>query len=85
MANKGRSHVAHNKGKKNSPETRAKIKEALKNAPLKRCKVKCIEENLIFNSITDAALWCNGNTGHICQCCKGQRKRASGYHWQYIY
>ena len=84
-ANKGKhGRPCPDKGQKRSPEFCAKVKEALKTAPLKRCKVICVEENLIFNSITEAAQWCNGNTATIYNSCIGKTKNPKGYHWQYV-
>ena len=55
-------------------------------------KVRCIEENLVFNSTNEAAKWLVNNnksstTGcrtHISACCKGKRKTCGGYHWEYF-
>lgn len=56
-------------------------------------KVKCIELHLIFNSLADAERWSlsqknpNGKKAshqHISHVCKGSRKTAGGYHWQYV-
>jgi hypothetical protein len=57
--------------------------KGLKNIKRKRSKVVCIEENLTFNSITEAAAWCSGSVSVICTCCKGIIKHAYGYHWRY--
>lgn len=56
-------------------------------------KVRCIEKDLIFNSIADAERWSTSsenNNGkkashqHIAHVCKGHRKTCGGYHWEYI-
>lgn len=56
-------------------------------------KVRCIELNLIFNSIAEAERWSitkenpSGKIAHhqhISKVCKGQRHTAGGFHWEYI-
>ena len=48
-------------------------------------KVRCIEEGIIFNSVTDAAKYFNSKyTSHISECCKGKIKTYLGYHWEYV-
>lgn len=47
-------------------------------------KVKCIEKNIIFNSLKDAAKWCNGCWSVISACVRGKTKTAYGYRWQKI-
>lgn len=46
-------------------------------------KVLCVETGQVFNSIKDAQQWCGAKCG-ISGCCRGVRKTASGYHWQYV-
>lgn len=36
-----------------------------------------------FSSIKDAAEYLGKNTGHICDCCLGNRNTAYGYRWKY--
>lgn len=38
----------------------------------------------VFDSLTEAALSCNGRKGDICYCCNGKQKTAFGYHWSYV-
>ena len=47
-------------------------------------KVKCIETGVIYNSANNAGLLFNTSNTHIGECCKGIRKTAGGFHWQYI-
>lgn len=55
-------------------------------------KVRCIEENLVFNSTNEAAKWLVDNNksstigcrSHISACCKGKRKTCGSYHWEYF-
>lgn len=37
-----------------------------------------------FDSIKEAAEYTNCNTGNICSVCKGNRKTAGGFGWEYI-
>ena len=48
----------------------------------KPAAVKCIETNVVYESITIA----QDKTGckHIAMVCKGQRETAGGYHWEYV-
>lgn len=71
------------KGRKFSKETREKISIAKKGKPsnLKR-KVICIENNRIYNSVTEAET--ELKIRHICEVCNGIRKTAGGLHWKYI-
>ena len=49
-------------------------------------KIICIETGEIFGSITDATFYITGKRrgGNICECAKGHRKTAYGFHWKYI-
>lgn len=50
-----------------------------------RKKVKCIETEEVFNSVTEAALACGSKcSAHIGQVCNGKRKTAFGKHWEWI-
>lgn len=76
-----------------SAETKRKISEAQKGhigynkgqISEKRIKVLCVENGIIYDSMTIASEKTNANISHISQCCKKQygRKTAGGYHWQY--
>lgn len=51
------------------------------------CKKRtyCIELNMTFESVTQAAKFLNQkHISHIAECCRGQRETAYGYHWRYI-
>ena len=74
-AQKGR-----NLGRFKTEETRKKISN---NSTLKR-KVRCIEKDIIFNSITEASKYFNSNSNHITECCKGKLNTSLGYHWEYV-
>lgn len=86
--------IANNKGHKQSPETIEKRRIKLighnvsdehrkKISEIKSKKVKCIELNKMFINIEEASKFINGNR-HISDVCKGKRKTAGGYHWEYI-
>ena len=49
-----------------------------------RKKVKCIETNMVFDSITEAAKWANINMSSLVGHLKGKSKTSGGYHWKYI-
>lgn len=83
-------------GKKLSEEQKEKMSKAQKERfkrpeeiekrkELSKKKVLCIETNLIYNSIQEAAkdvgLASGCDIGRVCQ---GKRKTASGYHWRYV-
>ena len=57
---------------------------------LKAKKVAMIDKDTnkvlkVFNSIIDGEKYCNSNSsGAISSCCKGKRKLAHGYKWEYI-
>lgn len=56
-------------------------------------KVLCVEQQIVFKSISDAEKWSlslenpNGKKAshqHISKVCKGARHTAGGYHWRYV-
>ena len=47
-------------------------------------RVLCIETNVIYNSITEAANSVGVDRSTISKVCKGKRKTVGGYHWKYI-
>lgn len=46
-------------------------------------KVVCIETSKVYLSILDVERKLGLAQSNISKCCKGQRKTAGGYHWQY--
>lgn len=73
QANK-KNKTAWNKGKKSSYEQR-----------LKQMKpVICIETGELFNGAVEAGEKMNICHKHICDVCKGRRKKCGGYTWKYI-
>lgn len=66
---------ASRKGRKRSPEAIQKTIEG------RQKPVQCIETGEVFKCMKDAQT--KYNTNHIHDVCKGYRKVAGGYHWQY--
>lgn len=52
---------------------------------MERCRVavECIETGEVFKSLRDAARATGANPPNICNCCKGKKKTAGGFHWRY--
>lgn len=81
--------------KKMSEETKKKLSEKLKGRKIsaetlqrrnitqgKRCM--CCETKVVYCSIKDASLETEINKSTISGVCKGKRKTAGGYHWEYV-
>lgn len=86
-------------GRKLSPETRAKIAESnrrriLSDESKKKMseshkgkttkKVRCVELDIIFDSIGEAAEFVNVDSSGIGACLRGSQKTSAGYHWERI-
>lgn len=57
------------------------------NKSVKRTRVRCIETNIIFDSLYDAAKFYSGSKasrGHIRECCIGKREKCLGFHWEFV-
>lgn len=67
----------NSESKKNSEKMKA-----LANARKK--KVRCIELDVVFDSITEAGEKMGINFHNISAVCKGKRKTCGGYHWEYV-
>ena len=51
----------------------------------KRSKpVRCIETGIIYASMSEANRQTGISYGSISNCCRGKRKTAGGYHWEYV-
>lgn len=75
------------KKKKNSTEiARKMIETKIKNNTLnnKRIPVKCLDENIKFNSTKEAAEYFGIRASEITACCRGKRKSCGGHRWEYI-
>ena len=46
-------------------------------------RVRCVETGQIFNSIKEAKAFYGNPNLHIGAVCRGERKSAGGYHWEY--
>ena len=44
----------------------------------------CVETQEVFESVTKAGAWCDAPTTNISAVCKGKRRTAKGYHWEYV-
>lgn len=58
--------------------SRIKLKETFSK------KVVCLEENITFNSLEEAANWANVTKNAISLCARGKTKTSGGYHWKYV-
>ena len=47
-------------------------------------RVRCIELDKIFDSITQAEQETGCHNANIVKCCKGKLKSCGGYHWEYV-
>ena len=82
-------------GHKHSEETKKRISEANTGGKHARAKrVKCVETQQEFVTLTEAAIWCSGDSnfrGKISEACRGKRQSAGKHpitgeklHWQYV-
>ena len=46
-------------------------------------KIRCVENNKVFNTSREASVKMNVNKSSLCLCLKGKNKTAGGYHWEY--
>ena len=62
-----------------------RMSEENKRKLAERCSVPilCVETGKVYSSIAEAADAVGANKPNICNCCKGKRKTAAGYHWRY--
>lgn len=47
-------------------------------------KVRCLENGIVYFSLKNAGENMCVNYKLICNCCRGKRKTAGGYHWEYV-
>lgn len=80
---------AANVGQKRSPETRQRVSEARRGLcmgadhPLAR-RVRCVETGAEYCAAAEAARQTGVQRDNILACCRGRRKTAGGYHWEYV-
>lgn len=56
----------------------------IKSIENRRVKVKNLDTGEVFNSLKDAAEFCNlSSSTSISDCCRGKQKTAGGFHWEY--
>ena len=82
-------------GHKHSEATKALISQSERGYKHHHAKkVKCLETGKVFDTLTEAALWCNGSSnfrGKISEVCQGKRLSAGKHpitqqklHWEYV-
>ena len=71
-----------NKENSNNPITLERIKKNCR-PPIITRKVMCIELNEKFDSILEVKRKMKIDSSTITKCCRGKRKTAGGYHWEY--
>ena len=54
------------------------------NNPKRSKKVLCIETNIIYESVNEAARQTKIDCGGISRACNGKLKTAGGYYWKYV-
>lgn len=69
-------------GKHHTEETKKKISESRRNKNGK--EVLCVTTGEIFVTAAEAGRFYNINSGHISECCRGQRKTCGKKEWKYI-
>lgn len=57
---------------------------ARKNVAMRQSKsVVCLDTNVIFESVKEAASWAGVKDSTLVGCLKGNRETAGGFHWKY--
>lgn len=61
------------------------VSEHARRLTSERCSiaVRCVETGEVFKSLHAAAKATGANPPNICNCCKGKKKTAAGFHWEY--
>jgi len=55
----------------------------LKNISYVKKRCRCLETNITYNSLSEAAIATGTRESSISLCCNNKRNRANGLHWQY--
>lgn len=71
-------------GKRLTEEHKSKISKSCKGRKVQGRAVLCVELDKVFPSVMDAERETGIPNTNIVNVCKGKRKTAGGYHWQYI-
>ena len=56
----------------------------LKPVQVYKKRVRCLETNIVYNSINEAEKECGIWANNIGRCCKGKVKSAGGFHWEFV-
>jgi len=82
--NTKRARVANASAMNSHPNTvEVRRKNAEKSRARDSKKVKC-STGFIHPSASEASRVTGINRGHICECCRGERRTAGGYTWSYL-
>ena len=71
------------KGKTGTPHTEEEKAVLSAKCPNKR-KVICVETNVIYDSVSEAARHNNLSLQSIYRVCQNKRKRTGGFHWKFV-
>lgn len=63
--------------RKMSEENKRRLSESCQKS------VRCTETGKVYKSLKEAAKDTGANTSNLCNCLKGKRKTAAGFHWEY--
>lgn len=64
-----------------SPETRKKMSDSGKGKRTK--KVLCVETNIVYDSLKEAAIHTNSSISKISLCCNGKRNKTNNHSWKF--
>lgn len=70
--------------RKHNSESKKNSEKLIALANARKKKVRCIELDIVFDSITEAGEKTGVNFRNISSVCKGRRKTCGGYHWEYV-
>ena len=83
--NKHPSQETRQKMSQSQKERFKRPEEIQKRSELSKKKVRCIEQNVVYNSLQEAAAAVGLKQGcDIGRVCSGKRKTAGGYHWEFV-
>ena len=76
IINSGENHPQYGKHRTNETKNKLMLKNGI--------KIKCVEKNIIYNSMSEAERMTGIPNSNISKVCKGERKTAGGYHWEVV-